>query len=361
MEKNKIKILFTISNFDTSGSGKVVYDLAKHLDAATFQVEIACEHNRGFFFKEVEALGLPIHLLEFKKPYRPYFTLFTRINPFRRFIKNNHYNLVHSWHWSSDWTEALAVRLAGVKYIYTKKSMSWGGIHWKIRSFLSSYIITTNQGMEVFFPNIKNKSIIPFGIDTNFLKPDNRILSKNKEIFKIIVVANLVPLKAIEDIMKAMHFIHKDDIELSIIGDNQNDYGRFLQNLTAELKLNNQVLFLGKQLDIKKYLNNADIYIITSKREGLPVALLEAMSMALPVIGSDISGIRYVLNDFPDLLFPQGDIKQLAEKILYFYNMPADLREIEGLKNRQHCIDNFSLDLFIKRHEELYQKLVPKK
>ena len=54
---NRIRILYTIPNFDTAGSTKVVYDLIYGLDKTQFEIEIACQHNKGTFFKDVEALG----------------------------------------------------------------------------------------------------------------------------------------------------------------------------------------------------------------------------------------------------------------------------------------------------------------
>ena len=119
----RIKILYTIPNFDTAGSTRVVYNLINGLDKTKFEIEIACQHNKGAFFMEVEALGFPIHIMETTTSYRPYFSLFSRLRPIVRFFKKNEYDIIHSWHWSSDWTEALAARLAGVKWIYTKKAM----------------------------------------------------------------------------------------------------------------------------------------------------------------------------------------------------------------------------------------------
>jgi len=58
----RLRILFTIPNFNTAGSGKVVYDLVKGLDRKKFDVEIACNSNDGEFFSVVKALGLPIHI-----------------------------------------------------------------------------------------------------------------------------------------------------------------------------------------------------------------------------------------------------------------------------------------------------------
>lgn len=122
----KIRILYTIPNFDTAGSGKVLYDLANKLDKNIFEVEIACNNSKGKFFKEIEKLNLPIHIFETTKPLRPYYSLFFRIKPVSKFIKENQFDILHSWHWSSDWTEVLATRLAGKKFIYTKKSNDLG-------------------------------------------------------------------------------------------------------------------------------------------------------------------------------------------------------------------------------------------
>src|SRR5690554_6968789 len=155
---SKVKILYTIPNFDTAGSGKVVYDLVKGLDKDKFEVEVACRHNKGAFFKEIESLNVPIHLIETTCAYRPYTSLYKRLRPIVKFFKENKYDIIHSWHWSSDWTEVLAARLAGVKWIYTKKAMSWGNKHWKIRSYLANLIITINDEMHQYFPNKKNRS-----------------------------------------------------------------------------------------------------------------------------------------------------------------------------------------------------------
>ena len=92
---SKLKILYTIPNFDTAGSGKVLYDLVKGLDKGIYEVEIACSSNRGAFFKEIESLGVPIHIVETTTPYRPYLTLLPRIRGIRKFIKENKFDIVH--------------------------------------------------------------------------------------------------------------------------------------------------------------------------------------------------------------------------------------------------------------------------
>lgn len=361
---HRVKILFTIPNFDTAGSGKVVYDLVKGLDKAKFDVSIACTHDRGEFFKEVQKLGVPIFLLDTTAEYRPYHTLYGRIKPIIKFFKENQFEIIHSWHWSSDWTEVLAAKFAGVKWLYTKKAMSWGNKHWKIRSFLADYIITINHEMVNYFSYKKNQKLIPIGIDINYYSPE---FSNSKEVdegkFNIVAVANLVPVKGIEIILKAMHKLNDQNMRLKVVGNDEHEYAKTLRNVTANLGLKDQVMFTGKMQDVRPFINKADVYIIPTldegRKEGMPIALVEAMSMAIPVLGSDISGINFVLKDFPELMFEASNEEALAMKILHIKNKGENYRRKVGNSLRKYSIEHFSVEQFVSKHEELYLKLAP--
>lgn len=357
---NRIKILFTIPNFDTAGSSKVVYDLVRGLDKYKFEIEIACQNNSGDFFKEVEALGFPIHIQETTIPYRPYITFFPRLKPIISFFRKNQYDIIHSWHWSSDWTEVLAAKIAGAKWVYTKKAMSWGNRHWKIRSFMADYIITINDEMKHYFPNKKKQKLIPIGVDTEYYKPQTN-MRQNSKILKIITVANLVPVKGIEVLLKAIHLMDMESVKLKVVGNNENEYGEKLLQLCENLKIEDQVEFVGKVSDVRPFFEDSDIYVIPTlnegRKEGMPMALVEAMCMGIPVLGSDISGINYVLKDFPKLLFPAGNEKELKNKLIEIQQMDAEERKALGQSLRNYCIDHFSMDLFISEHENLYKSL----
>lgn len=360
---SKTKILYTIPNFDTAGSGKVVYDLVKGLDRDKLEVEVACSSNRGVFFKEIESLGIPIHIFETTTSYRPFSTLFSRIKAIKHFLKNNEYDIVHSWHWSSDWTEALAARWAGAKWIYTKKAMSWGNKHWKIRSFLANFIITINDEMRDYFPNKKNQKLIPLGIDTNYYNPE--LFKKDaiqNDTFNIITVANLVPVKGVEVLIKAIKYLNNPTIKLTVLGDNANEYGSYLTTLCEELNLERQMLFLGKKPDVRPYITASDIYVIPTlnegRREGMPMALVEAMCLGVPVLGSNISGINFVLKDFKNLLFEAGNEIELSEKILRVKKLSEQERIKVGNKLREYVLENFNYEKFIEAHQKLYNELI---
>lgn len=357
----KVHVLYTIPNFDTAGSGKVMYDLASQLDKDRFKVSIVCNHDRGAFFKEVKALGLPIYTIPFTKPLRPYYTLLQRVQPFKKFLQTQEVDLVHSWHWSSDWTEALSCQLARIPFVYTKKAMGWGNIHWKLRSYLSRFIITVNSDMTAFFPYKKHQGYIPFGLDLAYYTPRHVSDNQVDGAFKIITVANLVPVKHIEVLIQAMGLLTEKQMQLKILGDDDTNYARELKQLVKTKKLETQVFFLGKQPDVRPYLSQADLYVICSKQEGMPMALVEAMAMGLPVLGSDVAGIKDVLKAFPNLLFPASNSEALAKKIQMLYKTPIDERQLLGSELRAYTEQHFSLEQFIKSHEALYTDILGKK
>ncbi|WP_048331115.1 glycosyltransferase [Bizionia psychrotolerans] len=105
----------------------------------------------------------------------------------------------------------------------------------------------------------------------------------------------------------------------------------------------------------------ADLFVIPTKdegrREGIPNAPLEAMSMEVLVIGSDISGVRDILEVFPDFMFKADDVLELKDKIKMIIDMPEIHRRTLEIEMRNRVIDTFSIDDFIKRHHLLYQEL----
>ena len=355
----KIHVLYTIPNFDTAGSGKVVYDLVKNINKDLFDISIVCNHNRGPFFKEIESLGYPIYLRSFTVSLKPYVTLLRIARSFKNFLKEKNIDVVHSWHWSSDWTEALSCKLANVPFVYTKKSMGWGNRHWKIKSYLSSFIVSVNPAIHNFFKFKKNVTLIPFGADTNYYDPKgvNNSNQPNESPFTIITVANLVSVKNIELIIDAVKQLKHLNVELQIVGDTRSDYAKSLQNLINEHDLNSSVIFKGKHSDVRPFLKEADVFVISSINEGMPMALVEAMAMALPVLGSDIPGISYVLDDFKEYLFRLDSKEELSTKIEAIFNMSVSERKKIGEQMRDYCINNLSMQRFIERHESLYSKV----
>src|SRR5690606_9857046 len=139
----KIRVLFTIPNFDTAGSGKALLQIAKGLDPHVFAVHIMCMHNKGEFFKVVEDSGLPIHILQYTSDLRPIGKMLRYCWSVSRRFKEIAPDVIHSYHYAPDYTEAIASRMAGIPWVFTKKNMNWGGKSknaWNLTSFLARKI-----------------------------------------------------------------------------------------------------------------------------------------------------------------------------------------------------------------------------
>lgn len=370
MKNKRIRVLYTIPNFNTAGSGKSVYDLVKGLDRTIFEPDICCFHDKGAFFKEVESLGVKIHLFPFTTGYKPRLGFLSRVLKIRKFFKTHQFDIIHSWHWSSDISEPLAARLAGIPYVYTKKAMGWGSRFWKLRSQLSSKVIVVNEDMiAAYFSSMLHKIItFPLAIDVERYQPmlPSAILQKQLGLlpddFVIISVANLVQVKGIETLLEAVSSLKDPKVKVLIVGDDTNTYA---SELKSHYETHKQIQFFGKQLDVRPYLALSDLFVIPTRdegrREGIPNAPLEAMSMERIAIGSNISGIRDILKVFPDCMFKADDTLDLAQKIQTIMNTPKDARKALEKQMRNRVVDFFSIHDFIKRHETLYQELVDKK
>jgi glycosyltransferase involved in cell wall biosynthesis len=363
----KIRVLYTIPNFNTAGSGKSVYDLVKGLDRSIFEPEICCFHNKGAFFKEVEELGVKIHLFPFTAKYRPWFTFLYRVLKIRRFFKKHQFDLIHSWHWSSDISEPFAAKLAGIPYVYTKKAMGWGNRYWKWRSQLSSKVIVVNEDMITsYFYKMKAKiANFPLAINTNHylrVKQEDDLKQKlglNANDFVIISVANLVPVKGMELLLDAIQKLNDKTVKTLVVGNDTNEYGIALKD---QYSSNTNIIFLGKQLDVRPYLALSDLFVIPTKdegrKEGIPNAPLEAMAMECVVIGSKISGITDILKSFPDCLFQPGDRQAIFDKIIEIKSMSIRERKKLGYQMREEVVKHFSIEGFIHNHQSLYLELL---
>jgi len=363
----KRRILFTIPNFDTAGSGKALFNIATRLDKNIFEPHICCFHNKGDYFNTVNSTGIPTHIFQTTTPMKPRFKGILTCFRIARYFKQLNMDLIHSFHYAPDYSEALAAKIAGIPWIYTKKNMNWGGKSkngWKLRTVLADHIIAQNKSMiNWFFSNSKNISLIPRGVDINHFSPKSKNLNLLEQLLipktekVILTVANLVPVKGIEVLLDTFELLSKNNnnITLLIVGENNNEYGTTLKKKSKRMKFNHKILFIGKVQNIVDYYSIADIFILPTlkKGEGCPVSLLEAMACGLPVLASDIPGIQDILEPIHHCLFNSGDVPELQkgiEKLL----IKNENKKNEN--NRDQIKMNYSIEKEVKSHEIIYKK-----
>lgn len=371
MLKLKIRVLYTIPNFDTAGSGKALLNIAKGLNKDKFEVIIMCKHKRGALFQSVENSGIPTHIYDYETPMRPIIRGLSECWKVSRELKKIKPDIIHSFHYSADYSEALAARMASCKWVFTKKNMNWGRGSknaWHLRSFLASGIIAQNTDMiERFYPKSQKTTLIPRGVNTEFFtaKHNNKAKPLNKRT--IICVANLVPVKGIEILVEAFEQILTDNPndlwQLKIVGDDNNEYGEHLKARYKYLIAKQKLIFTGKVLDVKRELNSSEIFVLPTlnegRMEGSPVSLLEAMSMGLVVLGSRIPGIKDQLKSFDEnYLFEPGNVEDLTKKLQTFMEMTKEELIDNGKKISDYCRSNWDISKEVKRHEQFYLKII---
>jgi glycosyltransferase involved in cell wall biosynthesis len=117
-----------------------------------------------------------------------------------------------------------------------------------------------------------------------------------------------------------------------------------LKTLARDLNLGRSVRFLGHVTDISSLLGAVDLGIFSSQLEGCPNGVLECMAAGLPVVATDIPGIREALgNESESTLSPPGDYEAMASKISQLI-IDAALRQRYGLINRERVERLFGVD-----------------
>jgi len=366
----KKRILFTIPNFNTAGSGKAMLNIALGLDPEKFEAHIACQSDKGDFFNVVKQSGIPVHVFNYIAKSRPIPTLIKECWQVSRRFKEIGADVIHSFHYSDNYTEGLAARLAGAKWVFTKKNMSWGGSSgggWKLRSALAAGIAVQNTDMiSQFYPTSKKTMLISRGVVVSqFLpqapKPSIRQLMHTEADKRLVIcVANMVPVKGVELLLQAFQDLATEfpNWDLWLVGDINNDYGKQLLDIVKKENLETRVHFSGKQPNVRDYLDHAEIFVLPTKdegrREGSPVALLESMANGKVVIGSAVPGVKDQLKNFQDHQFQPGNWQSLRDRLApLFANTTAENQRL-GQKFQELAIADYDIAREIKQHEMFY-------
>lgn len=159
--------------------------------------------------------------------------------------------------------------------------------------------------------------------------------------------------------------MQQSDIRLLFIGSTDTSYFEIKFDIVKKIKddirahgMGKEVIFVEKTLQIEKYYKASDVFVLPSLREGLPNALLEAMSTALPCISADLKGVAdYLISDKKEgLIFTPGDIEGLSKAICALLN-DKNMAEELGRNARKKILDKFSIDKVSIQYQYLYDKL----
>jgi len=170
-----------------------------------------------------------------------------------------------------------------------------------------------------FAPNARI-SVIPDGIDLTKFRPVQREVEP--EVVRILTIGRLIPRKGIQFLIRALPDIirnTKRDFEVEIVGDGP--YREELVKLATELKVTHKLNFVGTipYEHLAKRYQEADIFVLCSLAEGMPLVVLEAMASGLPIVASRVQGIEDLVAE-NGYLFKPGDWDSLVAKLVPLIN-----------------------------------------
>jgi glycosyltransferase involved in cell wall biosynthesis len=176
------------------------------------------------------------------------------------------------------------------------------------------------------------------------------------------IVARLVPIKAHETFLEAVRAIApvRPDAVFLIVGDGERRAALEAQVRALGLGpgLGARVRFLGWRADLDRLYADLDVVVLTSKNEGSPVALIEAMAAGRPVVSTAAGGVADVVTDGETgLVVPVGDAAAVARAVLHLLDDPADAARL-GAAARDAVVPRFSSARLVDDIDALYQRLL---
>lgn len=215
------------------------------------------------------------------------------------------------------------------------------------RKFLyprASRVVVQTDSAADYFKKLSNLAVIPNAVKDPSFKKTNL----SETVHQILSVGRLCPFKGFDTLIQAFARLHTHYplLRLTIYGEGPERDN--LQKRIASLHLQEKVSLPGAIQEIHKKLAEADLFVFPSLYEGFPNALVEAMSVGLPVLASNCSGNIDIVRDGIDgRLFPVGDVEKLTTLMEELINNPKQRQRLgeqaQSVCNRFHPEHIFKL------------------
>ena len=381
-------ITWSFPRFIGDPSGPFIFDLADNLVKKGYGVHVITPRVSGSVKKEMLG-GISVHrtgyILENARGILPaiirriHYTVGCTLSAVK-IIKEHKIDVIHAfWVVPTGFAGMLASKLTGKPIVVTAAGSDlcfWPGksfIRFIIKLTLShiNRLITLgtdlkNRALNLGMPETRiTVNIDVCGVDTELFAPEKND-SKLKELLKIgnhplaIYVGRLVAPKKVDYLLEAMYLLKKSDflVKLFIIGDGPSR--KNLENLCRQKGLDDSVVFWGSlsREEFLKFLKAADIFVYASEREGVPTAILEALSTGKPVIASAVGGIPDIIKDgYNGLLVKDNSGSGFSAKLQTLLK-DEPLRRKMGVNAREFAESHLSKEIIVPEIEKIYSGLI---
>jgi glycosyltransferase involved in cell wall biosynthesis len=302
---------------EMGGAEKLTATLCRLQRGLGHTASVHCLYGLGVLGEDLQAEGFEVilhHPREFFLLMHSLYRAFRRSGP----------DVVHCHNATAAILAALPARLAGVKTVIVTRHglvkppyQLRRELKFALASRWCDWIVGVCEGTRT------NLLAAPFAARDRIIHiyngasaADTRAVPRSKKGFTLLFVGRLAPLKDLATLLHAVTLTrsHHPDVQLWIVGDGPLDSS--LRKLSDELGLNECVTFFGEQHDVSSFMLAADLFVSSSVTEGLPVSLLEAMSVGLPAVVTDVGGMGEIARlSRAATLVPSSDPEGMARAL----------------------------------------------
>ncbi len=363
MRPARVSVMHLTWSLVAGGSEMFAWTLAWHLHAQRFSSIMCALDQGGALQEEITRRGVACYVmnrrggLDWRLPLRLY-----------RLIIKHRVRVIHTHHFNQLFYSALPAVLAGVRIIHTEHDVSQLDRR-RIRMALRCLSVVCHRmtavGVDVAKAlrcrvgvSPRKLRIVRAGVDVlDYNVPRDvarRELGLACDLPVALIVARLSGEKNHHLLLEAVRRarINVPNIKLLIAGD-----GPLRQELAGEIAksdLEQNVWLMGVRRDVPRLLAACDLFVLCSQREGLPIAVLEAMAAARPVLATAVGDLpRVVLEGQTGKLVASGDGAALAGAMEQMLTQPEHSAKM-GLAGRGLVEKEFSLSAMVRRHEAMY-------
>jgi glycosyltransferase involved in cell wall biosynthesis len=219
------------------------------------------------------------------------------------------------------------------------------------------YIFQNQFDMNLFLENnliIKNNSTVIMGSGVNVHYFSKSILKPINKKIKFLFVGRVIKQKGFIELILAFLELKKKhtNIDLHVVGEIDNNNISKINQSYLDSLINKRIInYFGFDHDVKSHMENADCLVLPSYREGTSKVILEACSMELPIITTDVPGCNnIIIDEFNGFLCKPKDYKDLLRVMNKFINTKDEEKYRMSKNSRKFVINNFSDEVFFEKY-----------
>lgn len=372
------RILHVITRLPIGGAERMLIGVLRNLDHDRFTSEVCCIQDRGELATEVEGMHIPLHALGLMRSNRFDYLV---VKALRRLIRERRIDLVHCHLYHANlygrlaaWRERVPA-IASVHNTYIRHKWHRHFIN-RLLARISFRVTAGSADVEkdilchdhvgpeklVRLPNCIDLDRTYSALDTSEAKERIGLDPANVVIGTVGRMeeqkGHAILLDAFS-LLRSMPGVPADSLRLLVVGD-----GRLkpaTEARAARLGITDACRFPGSITHLGDVYRAIDVFVMPSLWEGLSLAMLEAMAAGLPMVATDVGGVRDVLGDNRyGLLVPPGDPVVLAQALAKLLIDPQKRCELAD-SGRRHVRDNYSVAYLSRQLGELYESALSKK